>query len=326
MTTVLFTCHHVLRNKTTFAPVLERHGITVLQPEMIGQQFDAGQMIAMLPGVDVLIAGDDEIPRAVLEAGKAGGLKAIVKWGIGTDGIDKVAATELGIPVYNTPGVFSNEVADLALTFLLLLCRPLHKMHAATAAGGWAPVSGRTLSGLSVGIIGLGAIGRAIAARCGGFGMSVKGYDPVTIAPEELARVGVAEQVDLDTLLAASDVIFVASALTATNRHMLDDTAFGKMKPGVFLINVGRGPLVDEEALVRALDSGKVGAAGLDVFEVEPLPMSSPIRRFDNIVYGCHNGSNTVQSVARINTMTVGMTLQVLGLDDPGKHPMNRVA
>ena len=326
MTTVLFTCHHILRNVGKFAPMLEEKGVTVIKPEMIGQQFDADQMTDLIKGADIVIAGDDAIPRSVIQAGKDSALKAIVKWGIGTDGIDKQAAAEFGIPVYNTPGVFSNEVADLAFTFLLLLCRPLHKMHRTVSEGGWSPISGRTLSGLTAGVVGLGAIGRAVARRCEGFGMTAIGYDPAAIPQADLEKAGITKQVSLDALLKTSDVIFVACALTADNRHMFDAKAFEQMKDGVFFINVGRGPLVDETALVAALRSGKVGAAGLDVFEVEPLPMESPLRQFDKVVFGCHNGSNTVQAVDRINTMTTGMTLQLLGFDDPGKHPLNRVA
>ncbi|RJG40890.1 phosphoglycerate dehydrogenase [Mesorhizobium sp. DCY119] len=323
---VLFTCHHLLRNAARFAPLLEARGVEVRLPEMVGQQFNAQQMIDLIEGADILIAGDDEITRDVLAAGKGSALKAIVKWGIGTDGIDKGAASEIGIPVYNTPGVFSNEVADLAFTFLLLLCRPLHKMHQTVAAGGWTPISGRTLSGLSAGIVGLGSIGRAIAARCAGFGITAKGSDAIAIPQAELDRAGVVEQIAFDELLETSDVIILACALTAENRHMLNDRAFASMKDGVLVINVGRGPLVDEGALGRALESGKVAGAGLDVFEVEPLPMDSKLRGFDNIIFGCHAGSNTAQAVERINSMTVGMTLQLLGHEPPQRYALNRVA
>jgi D-3-phosphoglycerate dehydrogenase len=325
MKTVLITCHHLLRNGDKFAPLLERHGVAVVRPEMIGQQFDSTQMIKLIEGADLVIAGDDEITREVIAAGKQSALKAIVKWGIGTDGIDKKAAAELGIPIYNTPGVFSNEVADLAFTFLLLLCRPLHKMHQTVSEGGWKPISGRTLSGMAAGIIGLGSIGRSIASRCGGFGISVKGYDTAVIPPAELDRAGIGMQVSFEELLETSDILFVACSLTPDNRHLLNDAAFSRMKPGALVINVGRGALIDESALVRALASGKVAGAGLDVFEVEPLPIESQLRQFDNVVFGCHSGSNTVQAVDRINGMTVGMSLQLLGYDDPGRFPLNRV-
>ncbi|MGO4837833.1 NAD(P)-dependent oxidoreductase, partial [Rhizobiaceae sp. 2RAB30] len=241
------------------------------------------------------------------------GLKAVIKWGIGTDGIDKVAARQLGVPVYNTPGVFGEEVADLALSYLLLLARGLHRMDASVRAGGWLKVEGRSLSGKVAGIVGLGSIGRAIARRCAAFGLEVIGSDEQQIDAAVLADAR-ANQVSFDMLLEKSHFVIVACNLTPQNQHLFDERAFARMKSGAFLINVARGQLVKEAALAEALRSGHLAGAGLDVFEVEPLPADSAMREMENCVFGTHNGSNTADAVHRVNRMTTDILFDTLGL------------
>jgi len=321
---LVVTCHHLQRHLEKFRPELESAGIEAEAPPIPGQQFMAPQMRELLQNADLVIAGDDFIDRAAIEAGKNNRLKAIIKWGIGTDAIDKEAARELGIPVYNTPGVFSDEVAELALSYLLLLARQLHKMHQSVLDGGWLQIEGRTIKGKTAGVIGLGSIGRGIASRCKALGMNVLGYDPYPADPDWLAENSV-RQCAFDEVLQGADYVFLACNLTEENRHMMDDRAFGKMRKGASIINVGRGPLIDERALVRALENGQVAAAGLDVFEEEPLPADSPLRRFDQCVFGTHSGSNTFEAVDRVNRMTVDIALHLL----TGKEltfPLSRVA
>jgi D-3-phosphoglycerate dehydrogenase len=325
MPKVLITCMHLARHFETYRPQFEALGVTAVIPPLGGQQFSASEMAGHIAGVDAIIAGDDAIDASVLDTGKSTGLKAVVKWGIGTDGIDKPHAAKIGLPVFNTPGVFGEEVADLAMSHLLMLSRQTHRMDASVREGGWLKAEGRTLSGLTAGVVGLGSIGQAIARRAGAFGMKVIAHDIHPFEAAELEKMGVL-QVSLDDLLAEADVVFVACALTAENRHLIGRRAFEQMKPGVFLINVSRGPLVDEAALTDALASGKVAAAGLDVFEAEPLPSVSPLRAFgDRCTFSTHNGSNTREAVARINQMTTDIVFDVLGLKPAGFTP-NRVA
>jgi D-3-phosphoglycerate dehydrogenase len=325
MTKALITCLHLQRHFAKLRPQYDALGVTAILPEVAGQQLDAAGMREHIAGVDAVIAGDDGIDASVLEAGKAAGLKAVIKWGIGTDSIDKVKAAELGIPVYNTPGVFSEEVADLALSLLLNVTRQTHRMHHSVVENGWLKVEGRTLAGMTAAVIGLGSIGLAIARRMAAFGTQVIGYDVRAIDPSVLSPIPV-RQVALDELFRSSDVILLACNLTAENRHLIDAGAFAAMKEGVFIVNVSRGPLIDEAALAEALASGKVGGAGLDVFEVEPLPAASPLRAFESCVFATHNGSNTREAVARINQATTDILFHVLGLKTaPGFIP-NRVA
>ncbi|MCB1486998.1 MAG: phosphoglycerate dehydrogenase, partial [Bauldia sp.] len=240
-------------------------------------------------------------------------LEAIIKWGIGTDGIDKVAAAELGIAVYNTPGVFSEEVADCAAGYVVNLARGLHRMSGSVWSGGWLKVEGTSLTGKTAGVIGLGGIGRATCRRLKAFGMTVLGYDPAAIDPALVQKEG-ATQVGLDQLLSDSDFVVVTCALTPESFHLLSTEAFARMKDGVRLVNVARGPIVDEPALVAALENGKVATAALDVFETEPLPADSPLRKFDHLMFGTHNGSNTAEAVDRVNRLTVDLAYDLFGI------------
>lgn len=324
MPKVLITCHHLQRHFEALRPRYEALGVQSVLPRINGQHLDAEAMREAIVGVDAIIAGDDQIDASVLEAGKAAGLKAVIKWGIGTDSIDKAKAAKLGIPVYNTPGMFANEVADLAFSLLLNVVRKTHVMHHSIKHGGWLKVQGRSLAGMVTGIVGLGSIGLAIMRRAAAFGMKPIGYDVRAIAPEILTEQGVA-QVDLNQLLVTSDVVVLACELTLQNRHLLSAEAFGRMKDGVYVINVSRGPLIDEKALCAALESGKVAGAGLDVFEAEPLPMESELRRFESCVFSTHNGSNTIEAVGRVNDMASDILFHVLGLKQIDFLP-NRVA
>ncbi len=311
MPKVLVTCHHLLRHIDEFKERFEANGIELVLPEATGQQFSSDEMLDLIRGVDTCILGDDFVDRAVLETGKENGLKAIIKWGIGTDSIDKVSAAELGIPVRNTPGTFSEEVADAAFSLLLMLTRGYHLMHASVQDGGWLKIQGRTLAGNTMGVVGLGGIGRAIGRRGTAFGMSVIGSDPVPLPVDVLAPAGITQK-PFEAVLQESDVLVLACNLTPENQHLIQAETLAQMKPGSTLVNVARGPLVKESDLIEALKSGQIGAAGLDVFEVEPLPAGSPLREFDNVVFGTHNGSNTREGVDRVNEMTVAMALEIV--------------
>ena len=316
MAKVLITCMHLARHFETFRPQYEAAGVEAVIPPLDGQQFSAAEMTRHIAGVDTVIAGDDTIDAQVLDVGKAHGLKAVIKWGIGTDGIDKAYAAAIGMPVYNTPGVFGEEVADLALSHLLMLTRKTHVMDQSVRQAGWFKSEGRSLSGMTAGIIGLGSIGRAIARRAAAFGMTVTGYDVASIAQEELAAIG-ATQMPFDNILESADVLFLACALTPENHHLIGRETLAKVKPGVIIINVSRGPLIDEASLVEALEDGRVAGAGLDVFEQEPLPADAALRRVeDRCTFSTHNGSNTAEAVTRINQMTTDIAFDVLGLRD----------
>jgi D-3-phosphoglycerate dehydrogenase len=286
----------------TFRADLERRGIELVVPEITHQQLNEDELLEIMPEIDGVIAGDDIFSAPVLEASKR--LRILSKWGVGTDAIDKEAAARLGIPVTNTPGMFGADVAEVALSYMLMLARGMHRVDRAVREGTWLKLEGETLAGKTVGVVGLGSIGLGVCQRVKAFDMHVIGFDPWPESQERARAIGV-EVVELDDLFARCDYLSLNAPLTPDNRHMVNARTLGLMKRGAKVVNTGRGPLVDEAALVDALRSGQVGAAALDVFEVEPLPMDSPLRAFDNVILGAHNGSNTREAVARTSARAV---------------------
>lgn len=321
---ILVTCGHLQRHIDRYEEEILSHGFEVWVPPLEGQQFGPEKMASMLAEVDVAIAGDDALDGWVLEAGVAGRLRGLVRWGIGTDNVDKQVAARLGLPVFNTPGMFNNEVADLALGHLLNLARHMHKMDRDVRDGLWTRYEGTSLVGKTAGIVGLGGIGKEICRRTKAFGMQVIGSDVTVIQEDDLDRLGVS-QVPFETLLQEADVIFLACALTHHNHHLLDAATFANMKPSVIVINVARGALIDESALVAALASGHVAAAGLDVFEVEPLPAESELRRFDQCLFTTHSGSSTAGSIQQTNRKSLDIALAMLGVEPNLLENANRI-
>lgn len=283
-----------------FRPQFQAAGIEIAAPEVV-QAPTEDQLKALLVGVDGMIAGDDPITADVLAS--APQLKVISKWGVGTDGIDIETAEARGIRVTRTPNVFGDEVADVAIGYMVMLARQLHRIHASVVAGGWLKVEGASLSGKTLGVVGFGDIGRATARRGLSFGMEVLVSD-VADVEAAAADLGV-ERVPFEGLLARSDVLILCCPLTPATHHLLNEQSLSRTKPGVYVINVARGPLIAEGALVAALETGRVEAAALDVFEEEPLAESSPLRRFEQCVFGTHNGSNTSEAVLRASATAV---------------------
>ncbi len=308
---VLITCPHLQKTIDLYRNFFAERDIEVVVPPMV-QQMSEAELLEIIDQFDGVIAGDDPFTGKVLSKGKR--LKIVAKWGIGVDAIDKEAAKKLGIPVVNTPDVFANEVGDVALGYIILLARQLHKMDRSVREGGWLQIPGITLSGKTLGVIGVGSIGKGIVKRGLAVGMSVLGYDVMPIAEDFISETGI-KQVEFNELLKKSDFIALSCNLTPDNHHLLSYAQFELMKNGVYLVNVARGPLVHEIALVKALQSGKVAGAALDVFEVEPLPTESELRKFDQCIFGTHNGSHTKDAVLRVNEMAIKNLLQGLGID-----------
>lgn len=221
--------------------------------------------------------------------------------------------------------MFSDEVADLALSYVLSLARRTLHVDAAVRRGEWLRVGGLSLRGKTAGIIGLGGIGQAIALRCRAFGMQVVGHDVVELSRESLRACG-AEQTALESVLKESDFLVLACNLTDENRHMINRETLQSMKNGAYLVNVARGPLVDENALIQALASGQIAGAGLDVFETEPLPESSLLRRLSNCLLGSHGGSSTAEAIRRVNETTIAIALAAVKGNAAKLNRFNRVA
>lgn len=309
---VLLTCPQMQANYAEHAERLAAAGLDCDLPPVV-QALSETELLDIIDRYDGMVAGDDQITAAVLEKGAAARLKVVSKWGVGIDGIDLAAAKRLGITVTNCPGAFDAEVADVCVGHLVLLARGLHIVDAKVREGTWHKVLGTSLNGATLGIVGLGGIGRALAKRAIAMEMTVLGADPAPASREAAAALGV-QVVEVDELLRSVDYLSLNCPLTADNRHLLNRTSLSEVKPGLRIVNTGRGPLIDEEALVEALQDGRVAGAALDVFEVEPLPLDSPLRTLPNVILGSHNGSNTAEASARTSRTAVDNLLRELGL------------
>lgn len=308
---VLISCPHLQKTIHLYQDKLIAKGIELEVPEMV-QQLSEDELLEIIPQFDGVIAGDDHFTAKVLE--KATKLKILAKWGIGVDAIDLAAAKKLGIPVKNTPNVFADEVSDAALGYIILLARQLHKLDRSVRNGGWLQIPGITLRGKTLGVIGVGSIGRGLVTRGLAVGMSVLGYDVIPISKSYQQETGI-KSVNLDRLIQESDFIALCCNMTQENYHLLSFPQFAMMKDGVYIVNVARGPLIEEQALVAALDSGKVKGAALDVFEVEPLPKESRLREFDQCIFGTHNGSHSIDAVLKVNEIAINNLLEGLGIE-----------
>lgn len=306
---VLITCPQMQEVIEHFRGRLEGAGLDLDLPEVV-QALSEEELLPIIGRYDGMIAGDDQITAAVIAG--ANRMRTIAKWGVGVDGIDREAAASRGISVTNTPGAFGDEVADVAMAYILLLARRIHRIDSSVRQGSWPKPTGMTLSGKTLGIVGLGSIGRATARRGAGFGMRVLGHDPSEASREAAAREGV-EALELDQLLGESRFLVLCCPLTDENHHLVDAAALAKMRDDAYLVNVARGPLVDEAALAEALSRKSIAGAGLDVFEMEPLPERSPLRGYDSVVLGSHNASNTEEATLRVSAIAVENLLDHIG-------------
>jgi D-3-phosphoglycerate dehydrogenase len=241
----------------------------------------------------------------------AGNLKVIARAGIGVDNIDVRMATDNGIVVVNAPSGSTDSVAELAIAHMLSLARSIPRATGALKKGDWLKkqLKGSELSGKTLGLIGCGRIGQATADRARAFGMTIIGHDP-WMPKDILDKAGI-EHVGIDDLYARADFISLHANLTPENKHMIGAEAFSKMKKGVFIVNCARGGIIDERALYDALKEGKVGGAGLDVFETEP-PGQSPLLELDNVSFTPHIGANTHEGQYRAGMIVAEQVLKVL--------------
>ena len=305
---ILVTCPPMLGMLEAFVAPAQELGLELV-PAEVTQTLSEAELIELLPQFDGWIIGDDPATQQVFEAGKRGSLKAAVKWGIGVDNVDFKACEALGIPIINTPGMFGGEVADVAVGYVIALARHTVEIDRGVRAGSWPKPRGLSLAGRTVAVLGYGDIGRNTARRLLAADMAVIAYDPFVDPSSLEAGVSLAAWPER---LGEADFVVVNCALTTSSHHMLNGDAFAAMKPGVRVVNVGRGPVIDEQALIAALASGQVHSAALDVFEQEPLPLDSPLRSHQACIFGSHNASNTVDGVERTSHKAIQLLAEFL--------------
>lgn len=273
------------------------------------------RMLELVGDFDGLLCGDDGITRAVLQKALPR-LKVVSKYGIGLDKVDVKAATELKIPVCFTPGVNHTAVAEQ--TFLLLLALEKNFLYGVDASrkGEWKRKTGHEIMGKTIGIIGLGRIGKEVAIRARAFGLTIIGYDiywDETFAAEQ----GVQHAATHDEVFAVADYISLHTNLTPETRNMIRAAAIAKMKKGVIILNCARGEIINTADMVAALQSGHVGGYGADVLDHEPPPPDHPLLREPNCIITPHIASRTYESVQRQATMSVKNLIAVLDGQKP---------
>lgn len=295
-----------------FRYVFDEHKIEITVPP-VNERLSENELLGLVKGIDGVISGDDRFTEAVFA--KADRLKVISKWGTGIDSIDLQAAEKYGVVVRNTPNAFTDPVADTTLGYILCFARNLPWLDQEIRNERWEKIKGVALHECTLGVIGVGNIGRAVMRRARGFGMRLIGNDIAVIDDGFISETGM-EVVTRDELLAAADFITLNCTLTESSHHLMDRQAFAKMKNSAFLINTARGPLVDSDALAEALAQQQIAGAALDVFEVEPLPLDSSLRNFGNCLFAPHNSNSSPKAWERVHMNTLDNLINELKKSD----------
>jgi D-3-phosphoglycerate dehydrogenase len=302
---VLVSAPYMLPALEEFRPRLAREGVEVVRAD-VRERLSEEELLPLVAEIDGVICGDDQFTERVLRG--APRLKVISKWGTGIDSIDSRAAARLGIRVCNTPGAFTDPVADTALGYVLCFARRLPWMDGDVRRGLWVKPDAVSLRECTLGVVGVGNIGRAVVRRALAFGMRVLGTDPAPVPEAFIEETGL-RAVPLDVLLAESDFVTLHCDLNPTSFRLIGAAALALMRPAAYLVNTSRGPVVDEPALALALAEGRLAGAALDVFEVEPLPSESPLRALDNCLLAPHNANCGRAARARVHESTINNLL-----------------
>jgi D-3-phosphoglycerate dehydrogenase len=311
MPTVLVSAPYMIAPFDRFRPGLEKLGLELVVAD-VHERLGETELLGYAGKFDATICGDDIYSARVLDACSPR-LQVISKWGTGVDSIDSQACQRLGIKLYRTTNAFTTPVADSVLGYVLAFARRQPWMDQEMKAGHWQKEPGHALSERILGIIGVGRIGKAVTRRARAFGMRVLGNDIVDIDHVFMGETGI-EMTDLGTLLSTCDYVSLNCDLNPRSYHLLDRKAFSLMKSSAVLINTARGPIVEEPALVAALEAGNLAGAALDVFESEPLPEASPLRGMDNVLLAPHNSNSSPAAWERVHRNTIANLLEGLGL------------
>lgn len=311
MPTVLLSAPYMIPVVDRFRTVFAHYGLELIIPP-VRERLEEAELLEYAGQFDGAICGDDRFTARVIERCLPR-LKVISKWGTGIDSIDRQAAQRLGVQVRNTPNAFTLPVSDSVMGYILAFARQIPWMDRAVKSGVWAKLPGYSLSERTLGVVGVGNIGKAVIRRARAFGMKILGNDIVPIAPDFILENGV-EMTSLHDLLERSDFVSLNADLNPTSYHLINAETLAHMKPTAVLINTARGPLVDEPALIRALEEKRIAGAALDVFEIEPLPEDSPLRRMENVLLAAHNSNSSPAAWERVHWNTIRNLLDGLGI------------
>lgn len=321
---VLITCPKLIQNLDKYGKLLEESNITYFAPRVI-QQLPIEDLLKYVPEHDGWIAGDDPANREILTAGRKGKLRALVKWGVGIDNVDQKACKDLGIQFTNTPGVFGNEVADVAMGYLINLSRQLHVTDREVRKGNWLNIRGFSLTGKNALVIGFGDIGHNVVERLQAAKVHVSVYDPYYVETKEgqyfnkdrkiVRTYERMKLVKLEEELPNADIVIVACELNKETHHLINKDTLNVMKDNACLINVARGAIINIEDVMTAMRKGKLKRGfAADVFEVEPYGTEFELMAYYNCILGTHNASNTTEGVKRTSLRAINHMIRLLNL------------
>ena len=312
MPVILLSAPYMLPFIERFKPVFNHFNIDLLLP-VVHERLEEEEILKYAGQFDGAICGDDRYTERVLKACSPR-LKVISKWGTGTDSIDRAACEKLEIQLRNTLNAFTLPVADSVLGYILAFARQQPWMDRAVKSGKWKKIPGRSLSESTLGVIGVGNIGKAVLKRASAFGMTLLGNDILPIPADFLSEYKVSS-VSLTELAQRSDFISVNCDLNPTSKHLVKAELIKHMKPNAVIINTARGPIVHEKDLVRALLEKKIAGAALDVFEDEPIPADSPLLRMENVLLAPHNSNSSPTAWENVHWNTIRNLLLGLNID-----------
>jgi D-3-phosphoglycerate dehydrogenase len=316
--TVLITAPYILPVFDRFQYLFDEADIEVIL-EDVEERLDEEDLLKFAGKIDGTICGDDKYSREVIEK-FIPRLKVISKWGTGIDSIDKEAASAFGVQVLNTTRAFTHPVADTVLEYILIFSRKGPQMDRAMKSGKWEKLYTPALNEGVLGVIGVGNIGKAVLRRAHSFGMTLLGNDIIEIEKGFIDEVGV-EMTSLEDLVSRSDFISINCDLNPTSFHLINRNTIELFKPNAVLINTARGPIIEEPALINALQSGILAGAALDVFIDEPLPLDSPLIKMENVMLAPHNANSSPAAWELVHINTIRNVFLGLGLEFPLDRP-----
>tara|TARA_Y100000590_G_scaffold425566_1_gene533702 strand:- start:130 stop:1077 length:948 start_codon:yes stop_codon:yes gene_type:complete len=309
---VLITAPPILPKIMNYKDLFDQKSVEiVLPPYEVVECLYENQLIELLKNIDGILCGDDKINKTVLLQTKK--LKVISKWGTGIDSIDRNEAKKLGIKVLRVKDVFAEPVSDTVLAYILYFCRKIIDKNQLVRNYKWEKIESHTLKEKSLGIVGMGHIGKVLADKALALGMKVFGNDIKNISSDYLSKSSI-KVVKLSKLLQISDFISLHCDLNETSFHLISKKELRLMKPDSVLINTSRGEVIDQIALENALKNKTISGAALDVFEVEPLPNDSPLRNMNNVLLSAHNSNGSPEVFNRVDFLSIQNLFHGLGL------------
>lgn len=311
MKTVLLSAPYMLPFLDRFKPVFKHYGIELIVPE-VHERLSESELLQYAGQFDGAICGDDRYTPRVIDACKPR-LKVISKWGTGIDSINQAAAARHGIQVKRTTNAFTIPVSDTVMGYILAFARRQPWMDQKMKRGEWNKMEGRALRECTLGVVGVGNIGKALFKKAAAFDMKLLGTDIIEIDPDFIAKYGI-EMTSIEDLLGRSDFISINADLNPTSFHLINADRFEQVKPGAVLINTARGPIVEETALIAALQTGQLAGAALDVFEVEPLPLDSSLLKMDQVLLAPHNSNSSPEAWEKVHWNTIKNLLEGLNI------------